>query len=123
MLAERTRMASKKPQTVKGFIDSMDPAFIQCRDARHHWQLHGGGKLPGPRGGWERGWRCINCGGTKTDYLDYKGRLVVGGRRRTYPDGYLAKGIGRFDADAMGQVRLAHMQETLGARHLKVVGS
>ena len=80
----------------------MDLDVLECRDFGHTWRTR---HIERHRDRFERVLVCQRCATEAVQILSRTG--VVLGRRYTYADGYLFKGIGRLDANAKGAIRLA----------------
>lgn len=74
-----------------------------CRDYRHAWQPHEGGKNSR---GWWRTLRCDRCETLRTEHLDSRGDVLT--RRYRYPQDYLVRG-GPLTAGERGLLRLRHI--------------
>ena len=91
-----------KINDVSSAAKEMDIDTLQCRDFGHHWRTR---HIERHREYFERVLVCQRCSTEAIQQLSRSG--VVLGRRYTYADGYLFKGIGRLDANAKGAIRLA----------------
>lgn len=99
---------------IKTAVAAMREEYTHCRDYGHAWrpfQVYDVGR------NYERVLRCTRCLTECAQYIARKGGRLVGGRRYTYPEDYLLKGLGYFSADDRGVVRLASLEadrKTLG---------
>lgn len=78
-----------------------DPRHLLCRDLQHSWS-----PLTAYRQGPHivRSLGCIRCGAVKEQVLDEFGYIVR--NRMKYPEGYIAKGLGRFGKHERALLRI-----------------
>lgn len=101
------------PAAVERFAAGLPDAYLACRDLTHSWRPFNAAKEP--NGLWIRVLRCSVCKARKTQHLDSRGN-VIGKSSPVYPDGYLAKGLGRIAGEGRGALRLESLNRLVEKR-------
>jgi hypothetical protein len=78
-------------------------AYLMCRELMHSWKPRSAGWLAGERV-FERVIRCSRCKTEKHQTLSSSGEVLSS--HYVYPDGYLAKNLGRIVGDGRDALRL-----------------
>lgn len=99
------------PGDVEKFAASLPDSYLACRDLTHSWRPFNATQQE--TGLWIRVLRCYVCKARKTQHLDSRGN-VIGRSSPDYPDGYLAKGLGRIAGEGKGVLRLESLTRQAG---------
>lgn len=89
-------------KALRDFLARQPAEFIECRRFGHAWTSETVAKRNRL---FEVTIRCLRCRSTATEFLDSRG-YRDGKRQIHYVEGYLAKGLGRVNAEVRAVVRL-----------------
>lgn len=92
-------------------------AYLTCRELMHSWKPRTAGWLAGERV-FERVIRCSRCKTEKHQTLSSTGEVLTS--HYVYPDGYLAKNLGRIVGDGRDALRLEALTRLVDKMQAKV---
>jgi hypothetical protein len=93
--------------------------YLMCRELMHSWKPRSAGWLAGERV-FERVVRCSRCKTEKHQTLSSSGEVLSS--HYVYPDGYLAKNLGRIVGDGRDALRLEAVNRLVGRTDTKPGG-
>lgn len=118
MSQRRARRRGGNLAEVEEFAAGLKEAFLYCRRFGHAYKPHTA-KLSNEFRGYETTKRCTRCTLVVVEVMDMRGAIIKSWPR--YPEGYLAKGIGRIVGEGKDIVRLETLNRFL-VKPLRRVG-
>lgn len=118
MAARRPRRRSPAfapTEEVESFAAGLPKRFLLCRTLQHNWSPWTARLADG--GGFEQVLRCTRCHSERHQLLTPRGHVVS--ETRTYPDGYLHKGLGRIAGEGRDAIRLESITRQMGEPRIK----
>lgn len=91
-------------EAVAELAAELPTAYLMCREMQHSWMPHDG-RYSEETKTIKRVIRCDRCGTFRHQELSLTGVIISS--HYDYPDGFLAKGVGRIAGEGRAQLRIA----------------